>query len=83
MSPPGAWLRIEDDGRGMGDPREDSVGLAIMRERAVRLGTTVRIAPRSPTGTEVEVQLPPVGDHRAGRHMPAGSSSVGVEETSG
>ena len=83
VDPPGALLRIEDDGRGMGNPRDDSVGLAIMRERAARLHTTVRIGPRSPTGTAVEVELPPVTDRRAGTRQPAGSSPIGVEEPSG
>jgi signal transduction histidine kinase len=83
VDPPWALLRIEDDGRGMGDPREDSVGLAIMRERAARLRTSVRIGPRSPTGTTVEVELPPVTDRRAGTRQPAEPSPLGVEEPSG
>jgi signal transduction histidine kinase len=64
VDPPAALLRIEDDGRGLGTPRPDSVGLAIMRERAMRLRTTVRVSPRSPSGTTVEIQLPLVEDRR-------------------
>jgi signal transduction histidine kinase len=82
VDPPGALLRIEDDGRGLGDPREDSVGIAIMRERAARLRTTVRIGPRSPSGTSVEVELPVTGGRRAGRRLPVVPSPVGVEEPS-
>jgi signal transduction histidine kinase len=84
VNPPGALLRIEDDGQGMmGDPREDSVGLAIMRERAARLRTTVRIGSRSPTGTSVTVELPLAGYRRVGRRSSAGLPSAGVEEPSG
>jgi signal transduction histidine kinase len=82
VDPPGALLRIEDDGRGLGDPREDSVGIAIMRERAARLRTTVRIGSRSPSGTSVEVELPVTGDRHASHRVPVGPSPVGVEEPS-
>jgi signal transduction histidine kinase len=82
VDPPGALLRIEDDGRGLGDPREDSVGIAIMRERAARLRTTVRIGSRSPSGTSVEVELPVAGDRRAGRRLPVAPLPVAVEEPS-
>jgi signal transduction histidine kinase len=57
VSPPSAVLRVEDDGRGLGRSRADSYGLAIMRERARRLRTTVRVEPRDPRGTLVEVRL--------------------------
>ncbi|MBV9097766.1 MAG: hypothetical protein JO079_06890, partial [Frankiaceae bacterium] len=57
VDPPGALLRVEDDGRGLGQAREDSYGLQIMRERAKRLRTTVLIAPREPCGTLVQVSL--------------------------
>jgi signal transduction histidine kinase len=82
VDPPGALLRIEDDGRGLGDPREDSVGIAIMRERAARLRTTVRIGSRSPSGTRVEVELPVARDRRSGRRVPVGPAPVAVEEPS-
>lgn len=57
VEPPGAVLRVEDDGRGLGRARSDSYGLQIMRERAKRLRTTVSIVPREPRGTIVEVSL--------------------------
>ena len=57
VDPPGAVLRVEDDGRGLGRARSDSYGLQIMRERAKRLRTTVSIVPREPRGTIVEVSL--------------------------
>jgi len=57
VEPPGALLRVEDDGRGLGKARDDSYGLQIMRERARRLRTTVLVAPRQPSGTLVEVSL--------------------------
>ena len=57
VDPPGALLRIEDDGRGLGRARADSYGIQIMRERAKRLRTTVDVVPREPRGTVVEVRL--------------------------
>lgn len=57
VDPPGAWLRVEDDGKGLGRARTDSYGLQIMRERAKRLRTTVNVEPREPRGTLVEVKL--------------------------
>jgi signal transduction histidine kinase len=57
VDPPGAVLRIEDDGRGLGKARADSYGIQIMRERAKRLRTTVDVLPREPRGTVVEVRL--------------------------
>jgi len=57
VDPPGALLRIEDDGRGLGRARTDSYGIQIMRERAKRLRTTVEVLPREPRGTVVEVRL--------------------------
>ena len=57
VDPPGALLRVEDDGRGLGVGREDSFGLQIMRERATRLRTDVRVEDRAPHGTLVEVVL--------------------------
>jgi signal transduction histidine kinase len=57
VDPPRALLRVEDDGKGLGRARVDSYGLQIMRERASRLRTKVRVEPRSPRGTQVEVVL--------------------------
>jgi signal transduction histidine kinase len=57
VSPPSAVLRVEDDGRGLGRSRTDSYGLAIMRERARRLRTSLRVESREPQGTLVEVRL--------------------------
>jgi nitrate/nitrite-specific signal transduction histidine kinase len=80
VDPPRALLRIEDDGLGLGDPREDSVGMAIMRERAARLRTTVRIGSRTPSGTIVEVQLPLTGDRPLGDRQLLAPSAAGPEE---
>jgi signal transduction histidine kinase len=57
VDPPRATLRIADDGSGMQKGREDSFGLEVMRERAVRLRAELRIVPRDPRGTLVEVTL--------------------------
>jgi signal transduction histidine kinase len=57
VDPPSALLRVEDDGRGLGTGRHDSFGLQIMRERATRLRTNVRVEGRPGGGTLVEVAL--------------------------
>ena len=57
VDPPNALLRVEDDGRGLGKGRHDSFGLQIMKERAGRLRTNVRVENRAPHGTLVEVVL--------------------------
>jgi signal transduction histidine kinase len=80
VDPPRALLRIEDDGLGLGDPREDSVGMAIMRERAARLRTTVRIGSRSPSGTFVEVELPPSSDRPLSDRQHLASTTAVPEE---
>jgi signal transduction histidine kinase len=57
VEPPRCLLRIEDDGRGLGSPGADSVGLQVMRERAARLRTQVDVLSRLPRGTTVEVHI--------------------------
>lgn len=53
---PDVYLRVDDDGRGLLPPREDSFGLAIMQERATRARCTLRVGPRPGGGTSVEVR---------------------------
>jgi signal transduction histidine kinase len=60
-APPSAFLRIEDDGLGLGPGRADSYGMDIMRERADRLGAALRVSPRDAGGTVVEVALGTLG----------------------
>jgi signal transduction histidine kinase len=80
VDPPGAVLRVEDDGRGLGTGRQDSFGLQIMRERATRLRTDVRVEPREPNGTRVEVVLGEPG-RSATRLAPVTSAAQpGLEE---
>ena len=76
VDPPFAHLRIEDDGRGLGDKRHDSFGLEVMRERAERLGGILEIGQREPRGTFVDVRL---GERRS-RPRPAnvGEANVGA-----
>lgn len=57
VDPPFAHLRIEDDGRGLGQARHDSFGMEVMRERADRLGGTLTIGQREPHGTFVDIRL--------------------------
>ncbi|MGD9957240.1 MAG: GAF domain-containing sensor histidine kinase [Candidatus Nanopelagicales bacterium] len=69
VDPPRAFLRVADDGRGMGAPRSDSFGLDVMRERTARLGATLTIRQRVGGGTVVEVTLGQGSDPR--RPLPA------------
>jgi signal transduction histidine kinase len=57
VNPPTALLRVEDDGQGLGRPREDSFGLEVMRERAERVGAHIQVRNREEGGTMVEVTL--------------------------
>jgi nitrate/nitrite-specific signal transduction histidine kinase len=58
---------VDDDGRGLLPPREDSFGLAIMRERATRAGCALEVRGRTGGGTTVEV------------HTELGQTSPGVD----
>jgi signal transduction histidine kinase len=57
VDPPKAFLRIADDGRGLGSPRGDSYGLEIMRERAERINADLAVRQRVGGGTVVELNL--------------------------
>jgi signal transduction histidine kinase len=57
VTPPHAFLRVADDGRGLGSPRIDSYGLDIMRERAGQLGVELTVRKRDEGGTVVEITL--------------------------
>jgi signal transduction histidine kinase len=52
------YLRIEDDGSGIGEWRTAGVGLASMRERAEELGGMCLIEPGADGGTSVRAHLP-------------------------
>ncbi|MCA0328390.1 MAG: GAF domain-containing sensor histidine kinase [Actinobacteria bacterium] len=57
VDPPRAFLRVADDGRGLGTARADSFGMEIMRERSARLGASLTVRQRVGGGTVVEVTL--------------------------
>ena len=57
VDPPKAFLRVADDGQGLGSPRGDSYGLEIMRERADRVGAELSVRQRVGGGTVVELVL--------------------------
>jgi signal transduction histidine kinase len=57
VDPPRAVVSIEDDGRGLGQARDDSFGLRIMSERARHIGANFSIGPRPEGGTVVRVVL--------------------------
>ncbi len=80
VRPPHAAITVEDDGVGLGRVREDSYGLAIMRERARRIGAELSIGPRTTAdrapGTTVAITLgDPAGDDSTGSR-PGGSESA-------
>ncbi|MBS43211.1 MAG: hypothetical protein CMH83_08645 [Nocardioides sp.] len=54
---PDVFLRISDDGRGLGTARSDSHGLKIMRERARLAGATLDIGESPSGGVSVQVQI--------------------------
>jgi signal transduction histidine kinase len=55
---PTVLMRIEDDGVGATQFREEGFGLHIMRERAERIGGEVSISPRPRGGTTVVAVVP-------------------------
>lgn len=57
VDPPHVLLRVEDDGLGFATGGRRGFGLDIMKERAERLGATLRVTQRQPTGTRVEVEV--------------------------
>jgi two-component system nitrate/nitrite sensor histidine kinase NarX len=60
----GLRVRVEDDGRGLHAPvgaSEGHHGIAIMRERAARLGGQLDIGTREGGGTRVELSFVPTG----------------------
>jgi signal transduction histidine kinase len=67
VHPPHAQLIVEDDGNGLGVGRDDSFGLAIMRERAGRLRARLDIRSRDPRGTYVAVTLGSAPGSRPGK----------------
>jgi signal transduction histidine kinase len=61
IRPPYARIQVSDDGHGLGEARQDSYGLGIMRERAERISAQLDVSdnprPRSPNGTTVTVTV--------------------------
>jgi signal transduction histidine kinase len=58
VDPPAASITVEDDGRGASSHADaGSHGMAIMRERAVRIRAELAVEPRLPRGTRVRVSL--------------------------
>jgi signal transduction histidine kinase len=55
IRPPLFDITVEDDGRGLGQGREDSYGLKIMSERAERIGGALEVGARDTGGTIVRV----------------------------
>ncbi len=51
-------LRVEDDGRGLGDPPAEHGGLRSMRERALLVGGTLAIDGTGGKGVSVRLEVP-------------------------
>jgi signal transduction histidine kinase len=62
VRPPVARLDVEDDGSWLGQRRDDSYGLRIMRERAESIDADLAITERVGGGTRVSVVLAPPGE---------------------
>lgn len=80
-NPPGASVRVADDGAGIGKRRHDSYGLEIMQERASRIGGRLDVRSRVGGGTVIDLvvgepllQEPPAGHTGtalSGQELPA------------
>lgn len=57
VGPGGVVIAVEDDGVGLRGESADSIGLAIMAERAARVGAVLSIQTRPPHGTAVRIEL--------------------------
>jgi signal transduction histidine kinase len=61
--PPMAGLTVRDDGTGLGDRRDDSYGMSIMRERASRIDAVLDVftadGAEDGCGTVVQVKVAP------------------------
>ena len=82
--PPEAALTVRDDGAGLARGRDDSYGMAIMRERASRIGAELDISDASDRngghGTQVTVRVAPNTQptNRSIRHgRPTGARAAG------
>ncbi len=51
-------LTLEDDGVGLSEPLREGFGLRSLRDRAVRLGGSLRLETRRSGGTRLELTLP-------------------------
>ncbi len=54
---PEVTITVSDDGLGLQEPRPDSYGLEIMRERAVLVGARLTVTERPVGGTVVDVRI--------------------------
>ena len=57
VAPPAAEVIVVDDGIGLQQPRSDSHGMSIMRERALRLGAHLSVGPAGPDGVGTRVHV--------------------------
>ena len=77
--PPGASVRVADDGEGIIDRRWDSYGMEIMRERAVRIGGRLDVRSRVGGGTVIDLILgEPVSQSPRGTQDTGMMRSMGI-----
>lgn len=86
VDPPAAHIVVEDDGRGLGTPRPDSIGITGMKERATRIGANLTVRNRDDArGTRVEVLLdqPRFSTRRNDAITDAGSGQIMADSPTG
>jgi signal transduction histidine kinase len=73
---PEALITVTDDGQGLQQPRQDSHGLEIMRERAALISASLSISPGPHGGTRVQVRTPAFAESSVGPQDPDGIVSA-------
>ncbi|QZY28015.1 sensor histidine kinase [Nocardioides coralli] len=68
VAAPLAEITVRDDGNGLGQPREDSYGVAIMQERAELIDADFSIESAERRGTVVTVRVP--SRHQSASRVP-------------
>jgi signal transduction histidine kinase len=70
VAAPTAEITVRDDGRGLGEPRADSYGVAIMQERAELIDADFSIESGEARGTVVTVKVPSRRPSASRAHTP-------------
>ncbi len=76
VAPPAVWLRVDDDGHGVGTRASSGVGLQIMQERAERIGAELAVSARPGGGMTVEMSRKTDGVRRANQPISSASNEA-------